>query len=1513
MRHAGKCMPTAAFPLPSPGVDCFRGGGPGLSRKQLHRISRARVLHIIVFSLNYLYLGRFPTNEELGRQPCHRQLRIYDRIRSQLAACGEAREMFPLAPGRSGPKLAECLMHLESFIGGCSAFEDAYSRTVASKLYAEDPSLLPLDEFPGLLPYRNLCADRLRLVGRGEWQLERHLDGCLWLPFQEPEFLRHGQSIKGAVLPAFHTENKDECLKLAKLWDLNGLLALYDSPVVPGYFCKVFQVYKNPSTDRQIGDRRLPNASELRISGPSRHLPPGHLLAQLWVKRGSEKVLGSVTDRRDFYHQARVTAERARTNMLPFHYSLEDFEGTQAHRIYCQKASESTLRDRLELGDGFGGGKRKGLFSGRSVYPAFQSLFQGDHLGVEFALAGHEGLLSSAGLLKEEERLKGHSLIPFGPRWTGLIIDDFFAIGVESVKSSRADSFAFKALAEARSVYAEEGLLGSDEKDVEAEGVFKAAGAEIRSSPKDVRRGLVTAAAPLAKRVALSALSLRAACLPSLTLNLASRLAGNWVSTTMYRRCISSCVDKFFALATEREDQTGKSLVRLDRRTAQELVLLAVLAPLVSSNIAAGISDVVYASDSSSSKGAFVTARSSKKVAMALWQAGDKKGGYVKLLNPFSACLAELGEDCEGEAYDGEDVESNFEGPFKSPLMKFDFVEIFGGAGVVSREASRLGLVVAPCLDLSDSVHYDLRGVRLLEWCIHMVEEDRFGSFLLEPPCTSFSAAAHPAVRSYEEPLGFDRRNPKTLHGNTLAFRSFVLLKVGRRKRKPCGLEQPRLSKMAWTEFWASLLGDGFSESVMASCQFGSIHRKEFRFLFYLVDAVALETKCPGGHPHVKVEGKYTKDSAVYVEALGRHLAVGFYKALRLSYLEAENEVRVAGLESAVANDLLVSASWELGKVWNWRRPRHINVQEVDASVSAMEDATLRYEDCRQCFLVDSKVAQGALAKGRSSAFSLQPSLKKACAIQLAFGIFPCWGFAPTRLNVADDPTRDAEVRTPWNSGWIELLDVNELAAVHATGLKRFAANWIRLMILLMLPQPSVGEEGDFGEVVRWGDWSPHWLLSWAIFDRYGLSMSVLHSFVPLLAFGILFGISCGLFLLWTVSSCLDSKRIYFRGNFWGIGWFVVALAVGRANAAMEPASAAERQRADVRNHNFLPADRVVRKETRARRLQLLGRFRAWLWAERKVSLRGLLAQKPPDPERITGLLVEYGREMYVAGKAYGQFSETINAIAMVKPLVKRQLTAAWDLCFAWLADEPFHHHPAMPASVLLALVSVALMWGWVQVGGVLGLAWAGILRIGEVLQAQRLDLILPGDGAPEDQFALLNIHMPKTRGHGAKHQAARIDQSDIIRLLRAAFGSLQPHERLWPFSAATLRKRFQSLLKALTLPVDKSSGVRPFDLGSLRPGGATWLLNKTENSEMVRRRGRWISHKVMEVYLQEIQVATFLQKLNPSQRQKILDFAGGFADILTLAESYLENSIPATTWFYLMRAQRAEAGFCGM
>lgn len=141
------------------------------------------------------------------------------------------------------------------------------------------------------------------------------------------------------------------------------------------------------------------------------------------------------------------------------------------------------------------------------------------------------------------------------------------------------------------------------------------------------------------------------------------------------------------------------------------------------------------------------------------------------------------------------------------------------------------------------------------------------------------------------------------------------------------------------------------------------------------------------------------------------------------------------------------------------------------------------------------------------------------------------------------------------------------------------------------------------------------------------------------------------------------------------------------AMAPLAPGSHAEIERARMRSQSLLSADRAVRKETRDSRAFLLRDFEHWLWNEMEVKLEHFLTEKPADPERICDLLVSYGRDLYAAGKSFQKYSETINAISSARPLIKRQMTKAWDLAFAWLQDEPHSHQ----ASVLLAMMSTAL------------------------------------------------------------------------------------------------------------------------------------------------------------------------------------------------------------------------------
>ena len=132
------------------------------------------------------------------------------------------------------------------------------------------------------------------------------------------------------TVPNFATEDRAAYLQLAEKWDSLGLLDLHVPDDEEEDFCKVFNTYKSQEWDRQIGDRRAVNRREYHAAGPSSCLPPGFLLTNLFVRRFSHGLRGSITDRRDFYHQAEVSLSRSKSNSVPFVFSQKELGGLKA-------------------------------------------------------------------------------------------------------------------------------------------------------------------------------------------------------------------------------------------------------------------------------------------------------------------------------------------------------------------------------------------------------------------------------------------------------------------------------------------------------------------------------------------------------------------------------------------------------------------------------------------------------------------------------------------------------------------------------------------------------------------------------------------------------------------------------------------------------------------------------------------------------------------------------------------------------------------------------------------------------------------------------------------------------------------------------------------------------------------------------------------------------------------------------------------------------------------------------
>ena len=106
--------------------------------------------------------------------------------------------------------------------------------------------------------------------------------------------------------------------------------------------------------------------------------------------------------------------------------------------------------------------------------------------------------------------------------------------------------------------------------------------------------------------------------------------------------------------------------------------------------------------------------------------------------------------------------------------------------------------------------------------------------------------------------------------------------------------------------------------------------------------------------------------------------------------------------------------------------------------------------------------------------------------------------------------------------------------------------------------------------------------------------------------------------------------------------------------------------------------------------------------------------------------------------------------------------------------------------------------------------------------------------------------------------------------------------------------------MTALKLQADSLADSRALDLGSFRAGGATFVIQATEDGDLLQRRGRWANRKMMEIYVQEVSSILYLKKVPDDVRHHVLQIAGAFSQFLSEAWKLKQAKIPEHVWYLL-------------
>jgi hypothetical protein len=98
---------------------------------------------------------------------------------------------------------------------------------------------------------------------------------------------------------------------------------------------------------------------------------------------------------------------------------------------------------------------------------------------------------------------------------------------------------------------------------------------------------------------------------------------------------------------------------------------------------------------------------------------------------------------------------------------------------------------------------------------------------------------------------------------------------------------------------------------------------------------------------------------------------------------------------------------------WPWKSKAHINELEVSSAITALRRrsrSAARHGE-RVLLILDSTVAVGVLAKGRSSSKRLNRLCRRAAAIVLAADQYPVYTWTISGWNFADRPSRRVHPR----------------------------------------------------------------------------------------------------------------------------------------------------------------------------------------------------------------------------------------------------------------------------------------------------------------------------------------------------------------------------------------------------------------------------------------------------------------------------------------------------------------------
>ena len=1149
----------------------------------------------------------------------------------------------------------------------------------------------------------------------------------------------------------------------------------------------LFPVPKTADTDRIVFNRIPRNRHEMHLPGYARFTVGGHDLIELVMQPGDALRIFA-EDLADCFPSFRASRARGVSNALAWTAPVAAFHGTRAYR----DLERNCLRRSIPMPS--------------RVRPCYLGLPMGDLNAADFAAEAHTRVIRKAGSYPPERAVTNGAPMPRARAVEALVIDDHVAVSLDRPGENCHAKILEESFDRAAAAYEKVGLKASAGKARRGDRQGVVLGAEFVADSTFL-------GAERARRRRLAEASVLAASSGQSTRHLLRRLLGAWTHALLFRRVLMCIFSSIYKFVGEPSDQ-DHIVVKLPHAVCRELLLAAVLCPLMVTNMAAGFVDQLVCSDASPFGEGAAASRLSADVVAELWRHRERRGGYTRVLTHWAAQLRLAGlkeEAVEQQTADTEGFEDDHFGSSPCPervlIECYDNVEICCGSRSPLIEAMRsCDLRTGPRIDLAYHPFWDITRARVFEWLFFLAERGRVAHWHSGVPCTDFSIARHPTVRTHQYPWGFEPKEPARAVANfMLSIVGVIILILARVGYGSLAHEHPASAHSWAIPFWGWFQRQPRAEiGRFCACRFGAPYRKDTRLARFRAEFLRpLDQMCICVGPHrMQLAGSETKRAAEYLPDFCRQYADALAEDLRSrpgepgsTEVEALRDGTPPRFEKLWVNDLLRELPWRATSSRMVGGDAHINVREIRAAIRHGMQHVGGARSVRLLELLDSRVSIGALAKGRSASTLLNDELRAAMPETVSRDLYFGYLFAPSRLNPGDAPSRLMPLPRIVGGG------------VPAWAQKISESDFTDFEKLLRLPCQSKSTAG----------WA---LLTWRLAKVSGVPLS--------------------------------PKELPFDSTLGFPG-------EGPRNTG---APASLRAAIDIRSHRVLTAEVAQRRSVR------LEEFLQWCWFSFGLGRAEVLALPVDNLDRF---LTEFGQWLWRRSRSLLDFSETINSLVDLDRARRGHLPRAWEAAWVWRSLTPSSNRVPMPEKVLLAMVTVALSWGFPHVALLLLSGFTGLLRVHELRWLRLGSFMTPRRLMHDDQAMFVVIEKPKMRRLAARRSYVRIDDAGIIEFADAVVAGRPEEAFLFDGSYAQLRGVFCALCAEVGVPHGAPRGLT---LGSLRPGGATWLYRLTDNSEAVRFRGRWASSRMLEIYIQEVGASSVLPLLSETARHRISTLA---------------------------------------